>query len=302
MSDLDDLVREAGQSHVIRPHEDPALLERVRDPRVLERAAELLESDDSGWRSRAILCIERIAYAKPDQETAELLLRHAESAKDKHEVMTTLTALARCTPPRPLPSEPLLRLARRREWQVWHDAVSCLHLSIPEEVEPALLERLDADKYGLVYVARELRYMKSPESIRALEQLLEHETLDVRGVALDSLGERLAEGVVPYARRFAAGKRREEKWWAEEWLGRYGDAEDIPFMAERVKKLTGGTIRGNYLPPELSLIVPFLKRHADSAEAQKALERIGGRMDRLPAFEREWVEEHAPELLPKRGQ
>ena len=37
----------------------------------------------------------------------------------------------------------------------------------------------------------ELRYMSSDASLEALERLLEHERLDERGLALDSLGERL---------------------------------------------------------------------------------------------------------------
>jgi len=70
-------------------------------------------------------------------------------------------------------------------------------------VEHALLERLDSDAYGLVYVARELRFMSSTQSIKALEDLLGSSTLDVRCVALDSLGERLGAGVLPFARRFS---------------------------------------------------------------------------------------------------
>ncbi len=67
----------------------------------------------------AILCIERIGYVLRDQQTAELLLGHADSSKDEYEVSTALDALKGCNPPRPLPSEPLLRLARHREWLVW---------------------------------------------------------------------------------------------------------------------------------------------------------------------------------------
>ena len=76
--DLDQLIQEAGRAHVIPPREDPALLDKVRDPRVLARARELLSATDKDWRQRAILCIERIAYAQHDQETAELLLHHTD--------------------------------------------------------------------------------------------------------------------------------------------------------------------------------------------------------------------------------
>src|SRR5919201_1582562 len=56
------------------------------------------------------------------------------------------------------------------------------------------------------YVRRELRYMSSDASREALERLLEHDRLDVRCVALDSLGERLRAGVVSERER-AGGPR-----------------------------------------------------------------------------------------------
>jgi hypothetical protein len=297
MSDLDELIAEAGRTHVIPPREDPALLERLRDPGVLARARELLQSKDRSERHRAILCIERIGYVVRDQETAELLLGHADSSKDKYEVSTALDALKGCHPPRPLPSEPLVRLAGNREWLVWQSAVRCLHLAVADEVEPALLERLDADREGLVYVAIELRYMHSSESIRVLEQLLGHESLDVRCVALDSLGVRLGAGVLPYARRLGGGRQQAEKLWAEEWLARFGDADDVPFMIARVKSLLSGKRQIQCEPPEVSRVIPFLLRYPDLPQALAVLDALRRRAERLPENERRWLEAHTPEVL-----
>src|SRR5712691_4919659 len=205
---IDSLIERAGRTHVIPPREDQSLLDLMREPRVFRRATELLRSKNKEERHRAILCLERIGYVLEDQQTAEVLLQHADRTKDQLEVMTTLDALKNCTPPEPLAAEPLVRLARRPEWQVWHTAVQCLHLAPAGEVEHALLERLDSDAYGLVYVARELRFMSSTQSIRALEDLLGSSTLDVRCFALDSLGERLGAGVLPFARRFSPASSR----------------------------------------------------------------------------------------------
>ena len=296
--EIDQLIERAGQTHVIPPREDRALLELLRAPAVLARAAELLRSKIGEERTRAILCIERIGYALKDQETAELLMRHADTTRNKLEIMTTLDALKNCTPPRPLAAEPLLRLARRREWQVWHGAVQCLHLAAAQEVEPVLLERLTSDAIGLVLVARELRYMSSSESIKALEDLLGNPTLDVRCVALDSLGERLGAGVLPFARRFANG-HFQDQWWAEKWIARFGGAEDIPFIAKRVKALTAGR-RGMVEPPELATLVPFLARYSERSDATAALQHLGKRADQLPENERRWLERHAADLLKQR--
>jgi HEAT repeat protein len=291
---------QAGQTHVIPPQEDESLLERLRDPRVLARAKELLQSKDRELRSRAILCIERVGYLLRDQETAELLLHHADTTKDKYEVATSLDGLGNLHPPNPLPPEPLLRLARRPEWLVWHSAIRCLHLVAPvDRVEQALFDHLDADRYGLVYVAYELRYMRSVESIQVLERLLGDASLDVRCVSLGSLGDRLGEGVVSHARRLATGRRWEEKMAAETWLARFGDAQDVPFMVDRLKSVGSGRRQIECVPPELSYVVPFLLRHRDDARVQAAVDRIRRRPDRLAENEREWLEQHAPEVFTR---
>jgi hypothetical protein len=299
MTDLDELIVEAGQTHVIPPQEDETLLARVRDPRVLARAKDLLRSKDARIRTHAILCIERIGFAIGDQETAELLLRHADSTRGKYEAATALDALEHLDPPQPLPPEPLVRLALRPEWLVWQAAIRCLHMAPVDRVEPALLGRMGADRYGLLYVARELRYMRSEASIQALEQLLSHASLDVRCIALDSLGERLGPGVVQHARRFAERRTWQEKEAAETWLARFGDPDDLPFMTDRVKSLAGGKRRIMCEPPEVSSLVPFLLRHVTDRRAQAALDAIGRHADRLLANEREWLERHAPEVLTR---
>jgi len=291
-SDLDQLILQAGRTHVIPPREDPALLDKLRDPRILARARELLSAKDVDWRKRAVLCIERIAYAQHDQETAELLLQRATTAKDKYEVMTTLEALKGCTPPHPLAAEPLLRLARNKHWQVWLPAVECLHLAPAEQTEPALLEHLDADNNLLVSVAKELRYMASSRSLQALEQLLEHKSVDVRCVALDSLGERLGPDVVQFARRLAAGVHQEQ-WWAEKWIARFGDVNDVPFMAKRARALVGAKRQRQYEPPELSYLLPFLSRYSDVGDVRVALDLIRVKIDRLPENEGRWLQKHA---------
>jgi hypothetical protein len=297
MRDLDALISEAGRTHVIPPREDPALLGRLNDPLVLARARELLASGDSGTRRQAILCIERIGFSRQDQETAELLLQHASTTPDKYEAMTSLDGLTNLTPPQPLPSEPLLRLARRREWQVWRAAVRCLHLAPPSEAEPVLLERLSTGAEGLVYVARELRYMRSAESLRALDDLLEHERLDVRCVALDSLGERLGAGVVPYARRLATAKQWQAKYWAEKWLSAFGDEDDLTFMTDRVRRLVSGRRTAQRGPPEVSYLVPFILRHEAAPAARAAQNALRRHVDRLPENERSWLETNLPQVL-----
>jgi hypothetical protein len=300
LDELDGLLWQAGRTHVIPHREDPDLLERLRDPRALARAQELLASDDPHVRRWAILAIERIGFALGDQETAEALLRHAASAKAQDEVAVALAlaALQRLAPPRPLPGEPLARLIRDPRWRVWHEAMRCAHLASADDVEPAVLERLDENRYGLVYVAYELRYFSSEESLRAIERLFEETPdLDVRTVAFQSLAERLGPQALPYARQLARGRQIQEKLAAEAWLSENGDTGDVPFMAARLKRLITSKRARTYLPPEVSLLVPFLLRFRDVPEAAEALEAVRADHARLPVAERRWLEGNAPGLF-----
>ena len=297
LDELDGLLWQAGRTHVIPPQEDPALLERLEDPRALARAKELLESGDAHVRGWAILAVERIGYALGDQDTAETLLAHAASARNKEEVARALSALQRLSPPEPLSGAALVPLIRHPHWSVWHEALRCVRLVPPAEVEPAVLERLDADRYGLVYVAYALRYLESKPSLRALELLLRDvPVVDVRTVAFASLAERLGAAALPYARRLAESRRIEEKLAAEAWLSEHGDADDVPFMAGRLERLLSSPRRRGYLPPEVSYLVPFLRRFP-GPDAENALEKLRRRADRLDDYEREWLAANAPELV-----
>jgi hypothetical protein len=134
-------------------------------------------------------------------------------------------------------------------------------------VEPAVLERLDADKYGLVYVAHALRHLTSDASLRALEQIFgEAPDMDTRTVSFWSLAHRLGSGALSYARELAGARRIEEKRAASQFLAEHGDEQDVPFMAGRLK-----TRSTKWLPPEETWIVPFVRGFESVPEAAKAL-------------------------------
>ena len=133
--------------------------------------------------------------------------------------------------------------------------------------------------------------MTSSRSLQVLEQLLEHKSVDVRCVTLDSLGERLGPDVMRFARRLAAGAHQEQ-WWAEKWLARFGDVKDVPFMVKRARALVSAKRQQQYEPPELSYLLPFLSRYSDITAARAALDLIRGKIDRLPENERRWLQKH----------
>jgi hypothetical protein len=304
---VDALITAAGKTYVMPGFEDPSLLERLRDPHVLERAEELLTAADEDTRHRAILCIGRIGYVLDDQDTAELLLRHAAAHTRKaSEALVALDALQALHPPRELPAEPLVRLARRPEWSAWHAAVRCLHLTDAGAAEMVLLERVAAidtmgptDRLGMIDVAFELRFLTTPTSLQALESLLSQPSEELPCVALDSLGERLGAQVLPHARTLAGHRLSTHKWRAQKWLARYGDVDDVPFMAKRLRQLGTGSRSGS-LPPEVSFLVPFLLAHEEEPAARRALDRIRSSSERLPEQERAWIAEHVPHLLEPR--
>jgi hypothetical protein len=262
LDELDGFLWQAGRHHVIAPREDAAVLEQLREPRMLERARELLGKEE--W---AIIALERIGYARRDQETAELLLDFAANAKKKDDAGTALGGLRNLSPPSPLSGQQLAGLIRHPDWHVWHEALRCVHLVPPDDVEPAVLDRLDADKYGLVYVALALRHLTSDASLNALEHVFaEAPDMDTRTVSFWSLAHRLGSGALPYAHELAGARRIEEKRAASQFLAEHGDERDIPFMAGRLK-----TRSTKWLPPEESWVVPFLRRFESVPEVATAL-------------------------------
>lgn len=294
VADLDALIEAAGVTHVIPHREDPAVLEQLRDPRVLARARELLAGRDKSRRGQAILCIERIGYVLRDHETAELLLDFAWRTKDKYERYTALLALAHCTPPAPVPSVPLLDLVRH-DRRALPAAIDCLHLARHEDVEPVLLSlAADADPMVLVHVARALRHMRSDASLAALEGLLEHASTDVPSVALTSIASRLGPGVLPYARQCVHGPRFVQVV-ALRFVTEHGDATDLLTVIARLKKLPGTRLQ--YEPPEVSSLVPFLLRFPEDPKAVAALRKLRDVIAKIPPNERTWIERHAPEIL-----
>lgn len=84
---------------------------------------------------------------------------------------------------------------------------------------------------------------------------------------------------------------------AEEWLGRFGDAEDIPFMSDRLRSLVSGRRHIECHPPEVSFIVPFLLRREEDPSARAALDAIRRRSEKLLENEREWLAQETPEVL-----
>jgi hypothetical protein len=80
-------------------------------------------------------------------------------------------------------------------------------------------------------------------------------------------------------------------------LARFGDTEDVPFMADRLKGLAGGRRRIECEPPEVSFVVPFPLPHEGDPRARAALDAVRRRPERLLANERAWLEQHEPEVL-----
>jgi hypothetical protein len=97
--------------------------------------------------------------------------------------------------------------------------------------------------------------------------------------------------------RGSSHRRIEEKLAAEGWLLDHGEISDVPFMAKRLKRLITAKRVRTYLPPEVSLLVPFLLRFRDVPEAADALEAVRADHTRLGEAERRWLEANRAYLL-----
>jgi hypothetical protein len=176
--------------------------------------------------------------------------------------------------PRPLPAEltaVLCRAARGRG----------------ETVDPAV---------------RALRRAEPTSEVRAaLEVALESTDADVTDAALLALGHLFGTGARPYWQAWLASTSAPRRMSAEEAIGTFGDAEDVPLAAEHLRKIIRRRSSISWQPPRGNEIITLLVRHRDLPEAAAALEDLMGRWQKLPEELQRWFRRDHPDLAPPEG-
>ena len=148
---------------------------------------------------------------------------------------------------------------------------------------------------------RALRKARPTAEVQAaLEAALESSDADVRGLALELLGELFGVGARPYWQAWLASSSAPQRMAAEDVIGAYGDADDVPLAAEHLGKIIRRKSSISWEPPRGNEIITLLVRHRDLPEAQAALADLTKRWPKLPEELQRWLREYYPDLVPRR--
>ena len=132
----------------------------------------------------------------------------------------------------------------------------------------------------------------------ALEAALQSSDADIRQLALESLGQLFGVGARPYWQAWLASSSAPQRMAAEDVIGTYGDADDVPLAAEHLGKIIRRKSSISWEPPRGNEIITLLVRHRELPEAQAALADLTKRWPKLPDELQAWLREHHPDLVP----
>ena len=199
------------------------------------------------------------------------------------------------------PEDAVVALARRR------DRVAETAWNVAGEMKAPLSEELTsllcaAVRRGGVMSTGAVRALrKAPptaEVQETLESALESPVADVRDVTLGVLGELLGTGARPYWEAWFASTSAPNRMAAEDAIGQFGDADDVPLAAEQLGKIIRRKSSTTFLPPRGNHIINLLVRHRELPEARAALADLTKRWPKLPEELQAWLKEYHPDLVP----
>jgi hypothetical protein len=85
---------------------------------------------------------------------------------------------------------------------------------------------------------------------------------------------------------------------AEDVIGEYGDADDVPLAAEHLGKIIRRRSAISWEPPRGSEIIGLLVRHRELPESRAALGDLTKRWAKLPEELQQWLRRYHPDLVP----
>ena len=199
------------------------------------------------------------------------------------------------------PVELVLELARRRT-RVAEEAFRIaegLPGPLSDELTAVLCVAARRGSITDTAAVRALRKARpTPEVQAALEAALQSSDTDVRQLALESLGALFGVGARPYWRAWLTSSSAPQRMAAEDVIGAYGDADDVPLAAEHLGKIIRRKSSISWEPPRGNEIITLLVRHRDLPEAQAALADLAKRWPKLPEELQAWLRKHHPDLVP----
>ena len=200
------------------------------------------------------------------------------------------------------PAELVLQLARRpaRVAEQAFRIAEALPAPLSDELTTALCVAARRGSISDTAAVRALRKARPTAEVReALAAALESSDADVRGLALESLGELFGVGARHYWQAWLASSSAPQRMAAEDVIGAYGDADDVPLAAEHLGKIIRRKSSISWEPPRGNEIITLLVHHRDLPAAQAALADLTKRWPKLPEELQRWLKEHHPDLVPR---
>jgi hypothetical protein len=200
------------------------------------------------------------------------------------------------------PPRDLVRALARRPDKA-SEAAFQLALSLPAPLDDELTAVLCRAARGRAFATstavRALRKaMPTGEVQAALEAALQSSDADVRDLAMGSLGRVFGVGARPYWQAGLASSSAPQRMAAEDAIGEFGDADDVPLAAEHLGKIIRRKSSISWEPPRGSAIIALLVRHRELPEAEAALADLTKRWPKLPEELQSWLKKSHPDLLP----
>ena len=199
------------------------------------------------------------------------------------------------------PGDLVIALARRRDKaaEAGYRIAIALPAPLDEELTTVLCTAARRRGPSAIDAVRALRNAAPTDQVRgALEAALQSSDADVRDLAMGSLGAVFGVGARPYWQAWLASSSAPQRMAAEDAIGEFGDADDVPLAAEHLGKIIRRKSSISWEPPRGSAIIELLVRHRELPEAEAALADLSKRWPRLPEELQGWLKKSHPDLVP----
>jgi hypothetical protein len=260
------------------------------------------QPDRRGWLSVAASA----AHHTPGID--RLLLEAATADPDADLASTLAAAVAARAGMAELLSEPfdppgdlVVAVARRRDKaaEVGYRIAFSLPAPLDDELTIVLCRAARRKGHSAIDAVRALRKAAPTAEVQAaLEAALQSSDTDIRQLALESLGAVFGIGARPYWQAWLASSSAPQRMAAEDVIGAYGDADDVPLAAEHLGKIIRRKSSISWEPPRGNEIITLLVRHRELPAAQAALADMTKRWPKLPEELQLWLREYHPDLVP----
>jgi hypothetical protein len=195
----------------------------------------------------------------------------------------------------------IVRFARRggRVAEAAFHVAAVMPSPLPDDLTALLCAAVRRGGLRAADAVRALRKSEpTPEVRGALEVALGSTILDVSDMAMVTLGVLFGTGARPYWQSGLASSSAPRRMAAEDAIGEFGDAVDVPLAAEHLSRIIRRKSTISWQPPRGSAIIELLVRYRGLAEAKTALEDLSRRWRKLPEELQRWLQTYHPDLVP----